>query len=377
VDEAGAIIGRSEDAEVVLADPAVSRQHARIEVRGGAAMLKDLGSANGAFVNGARVRERTLSHGDVVRIGNSDLRWLLTDGAATDRSMVEQPSLVPPSGSLSASPPPAQDAPSASLWLVAAAGVSAVLVFVVAATALALGALLWWRVAPPDAVPVRAPAWEMRLPPGLPASSTRSLFDHGVARMKAGAYADAVEDFYRVLSVDPGDADARRFAVAASQMLVFEHLAGATRATAADRARSAAERDALLSRRTRAAQRVLVERWGDDPAVVAALGPTPAVEATAAAAEAARLASARGAPDARDQWRTVAEQTHDPAVLRAARDAVVAIDLASATRHHAAWEAAARAEIARDPTAAGLWRALAAEAPADVSARLHARRFAP
>ena len=62
-------IGRGTSCDVVLADLAVSRRHARIQWQGAELVLKDLGSSGGTFVNGERIDRRLLQLGDVVRFG--------------------------------------------------------------------------------------------------------------------------------------------------------------------------------------------------------------------------------------------------------------------------------------------------------------------
>ena len=66
-------IGRSSDNEIVLVDDRVSRHHGQLSSRQGTLVFTDLGSTNGSFVNGTRVREIVLGSGDVVRLGNSTL----------------------------------------------------------------------------------------------------------------------------------------------------------------------------------------------------------------------------------------------------------------------------------------------------------------
>src|SRR5512138_3657342 len=51
------VIGRREDAQVQIRDDGVSRRHAAIEVKGSGAVLRDLGSANGTWVDGRRTPE--------------------------------------------------------------------------------------------------------------------------------------------------------------------------------------------------------------------------------------------------------------------------------------------------------------------------------
>lgn len=63
-------IGRSKENDIVILDASISRQHVRIEVSGERVALSDLQSSNGTFVNGARVENSVLKHGDIVRCGD-------------------------------------------------------------------------------------------------------------------------------------------------------------------------------------------------------------------------------------------------------------------------------------------------------------------
>ena len=63
------ILGRSKtQADLVLEDPNVSRQHAAIERAGDAWFLADLGSTNGCYIDGQRVTRRRITDGDVIEI---------------------------------------------------------------------------------------------------------------------------------------------------------------------------------------------------------------------------------------------------------------------------------------------------------------------
>jgi hypothetical protein len=68
-------IGRSDEGEIVLVDPSVSRTHAVLEVQRGRAVVRDLESTNGTFVNGRRVRTQILRDGDELRFGNTRMRF--------------------------------------------------------------------------------------------------------------------------------------------------------------------------------------------------------------------------------------------------------------------------------------------------------------
>jgi pSer/pThr/pTyr-binding forkhead associated (FHA) protein len=73
-------IGRSMLADVRLESPAVSRRHALILVDGGAAVLVDDRSRNGTWLNGERIQRAPIAHGDVLQIGDTQMRVVLIAG---------------------------------------------------------------------------------------------------------------------------------------------------------------------------------------------------------------------------------------------------------------------------------------------------------
>ena len=75
------MVGRDRTCTIVLTHPAVSRRHARISVGGTAPVLEDLQSANGTYVNNARVDRVVLKPGDIVRFGaDPACSYVLRDG---------------------------------------------------------------------------------------------------------------------------------------------------------------------------------------------------------------------------------------------------------------------------------------------------------
>jgi pSer/pThr/pTyr-binding forkhead associated (FHA) protein len=74
------LVGRGAECDVALADPSISRKHARVVARtDGTVVVQDLGSVLGLTVNGVRVHEsRAISHGDRLGIGAHTL--VLVDG---------------------------------------------------------------------------------------------------------------------------------------------------------------------------------------------------------------------------------------------------------------------------------------------------------
>ncbi|MDR5683024.1 MAG: DUF3662 and FHA domain-containing protein [Armatimonadota bacterium] len=69
------LIGRRQGCDVVVPDPNVSREHLRVERTPEGALVVDLDSTNGTFVNGQRVHRRLLRPGDRIRIGTTVLEY--------------------------------------------------------------------------------------------------------------------------------------------------------------------------------------------------------------------------------------------------------------------------------------------------------------
>ena len=68
------LLGRSRRASSQLTDTGVSRVHCEIEIRNRRILLTDLDSAAGTFVNNQRVSDCELKDGDILRIGNTQMR---------------------------------------------------------------------------------------------------------------------------------------------------------------------------------------------------------------------------------------------------------------------------------------------------------------
>jgi pSer/pThr/pTyr-binding forkhead associated (FHA) protein len=68
-------LGRDPGSDIRLDDDEfASARHARIEPRSDGVWVEDLGSTNGTFVNGERITAERLAPGDVLRVGQTELR---------------------------------------------------------------------------------------------------------------------------------------------------------------------------------------------------------------------------------------------------------------------------------------------------------------
>jgi pSer/pThr/pTyr-binding forkhead associated (FHA) protein len=76
IGEHGAVIGRSRECDVVLADGNVSRRHAELRPAAGGWAITDLGSTNGVKVNGRPVHGAyPVAPGDHIEVGTVDVRF--------------------------------------------------------------------------------------------------------------------------------------------------------------------------------------------------------------------------------------------------------------------------------------------------------------
>jgi pSer/pThr/pTyr-binding forkhead associated (FHA) protein len=286
----GLTMGRAEDRDVVVPDPASSRHHCHITKEDSEYVLHDNGSANGVFVNAVRVRECTLSDGDLLRIGNTELRFVnpftvddepytqppMTD-APSEPAFASEPSIaaVSPRSDYDV-PPPAQGG-RGGMVLGALLGLF-VLGTVVVVGAIALIAVALWATAPTvtaNDIPPRPPSWSLDLPPDLPPSDTATLFAEGSQAAANSDYKLALQDFYRVLKHEPGHSSAKKFAAFTAEVLVATTMQRELAVAEKERVEREEHRNLLLSRYRgsrnnrvrRNAERELQQDFREDPKV--------------------------------------------------------------------------------------------------------------
>jgi hypothetical protein len=103
-------IGRDPNNDIVINDPQVSRQHARIRRQGGLTVIEDMGSTNGTFVNGMRLANpHTLANGDSISLGDAVTLTYHEAAIATTEPLGGRPTIagMPPSYEPPPAPPPA------------------------------------------------------------------------------------------------------------------------------------------------------------------------------------------------------------------------------------------------------------------------------
>ncbi|MFC7407511.1 MULTISPECIES: FHA domain-containing protein [Hydrogenophaga] len=103
-------LGRRPYNDLVIDNLAVSGEHAAFVLEGNTALVEDLNSTNGTYVNGKAIRRQALAHGDLVEIGKYKIRFVGEGQELSGAAPIAAPTATP-----AASPAPVGDPPSASI----------------------------------------------------------------------------------------------------------------------------------------------------------------------------------------------------------------------------------------------------------------------
>jgi pSer/pThr/pTyr-binding forkhead associated (FHA) protein len=82
-------VGRVEDNTFQISEPSVSSHHCEVLLRGSEIVVRDLDSTNGSFVNGEKITESVLKPGQILRLGQIEMR-LETEATALPSRKVDQ-----------------------------------------------------------------------------------------------------------------------------------------------------------------------------------------------------------------------------------------------------------------------------------------------
>jgi pSer/pThr/pTyr-binding forkhead associated (FHA) protein len=83
-------IGRVEDNTFQIAEPSVSSHHCEVLLRGSEVVVVDLNSTNGTFINGEKVTEKVIKPGQILRLGQIELRLETDTPAAPAKKSLDQ-----------------------------------------------------------------------------------------------------------------------------------------------------------------------------------------------------------------------------------------------------------------------------------------------
>jgi CheY-like chemotaxis protein len=106
-----ATIGRADGNTLQILEPSISARHCEVKLQGEELLVRDLLSTNGIFISGKKVLEGTVKHGEILRVGDIELRFenttatpstsfiskmLMTNSAAAAATKTEPPKILPP-----------------------------------------------------------------------------------------------------------------------------------------------------------------------------------------------------------------------------------------------------------------------------------------
>lgn len=88
-------IGRVEDNTFPIADLSVSSHHCEILLQGNDVIVRDLNSTNGTYINGEKITEAGLKPGQVLRLGQVELRLETEAPAGAPKKAIESTMAMP------------------------------------------------------------------------------------------------------------------------------------------------------------------------------------------------------------------------------------------------------------------------------------------
>jgi len=220
------VVGRGQDADLILEESSVSRRHALFTLSGGQLVMRDLGSANGSLVNGQRVQEAQLRPGDVISLGQARLTLVevLEASIAPPLAQTGQATVVQ-----AASPPRPAKSGGKNRRLVLVGGLAGLAVVALIVVVSSLGGGDGKTPAPGEAPPVVTPPQaspsatspstipkpvapglspaSQEPPPPIPSANPALAAKHlqsGQTYYEAGHLHDAAQEFRHALELDPG-----------------------------------------------------------------------------------------------------------------------------------------------------------------------------
>lgn len=204
------VVGRGQDADLILDQTSVSRRHASLEIVEGRLRVRDLGSANGVELNGRRVGVAELEPGQSVRLGEVEITLLCLAATAAPPP--------PPAGlatqvQAGAEPRPAPSGKGKRLVLVGGISAAAVVLLIVLVSFMGggqPGPPAEPPPAKPEAQPATAPAAQTTAaapatpPPAAATDEAQGRLQAGQLYYEAGRLPDAAQEWRRALELDPG-----------------------------------------------------------------------------------------------------------------------------------------------------------------------------
>ncbi len=88
-------IGRTDDNTFPISEPSISSHHCEILLRGREVIVRDLHSTNGTFIDGEEVTERVIKPGQVLRLGQVEMRLETETPVGPAKKPLDRTTLIP------------------------------------------------------------------------------------------------------------------------------------------------------------------------------------------------------------------------------------------------------------------------------------------
>jgi pSer/pThr/pTyr-binding forkhead associated (FHA) protein len=88
-------IGRVEDNTFPIVEPSISSHHCELILKGSEVLVRDLNSTNGTFIGGEKISEHVLKPGQILRLGQVDLRLESDAAGAPPSKHFERTAVIP------------------------------------------------------------------------------------------------------------------------------------------------------------------------------------------------------------------------------------------------------------------------------------------
>ena len=88
-------IGRTDDNSFSIPEPSVSSHHCEILLKGNDVVVRDLDSTNGTYINDERVTEAALRAGQILRLGQVEIRLETGNSTASGKKPLDQTLVIP------------------------------------------------------------------------------------------------------------------------------------------------------------------------------------------------------------------------------------------------------------------------------------------
>jgi hypothetical protein len=88
-------IGRVDDNSFQIVEPSISSHHCEVLLRGSEVVVRDLNSTNGTYISGEKIVERTLKPGQIMRLGQVEMRLETDAPGAPSKQTFDRTAVIP------------------------------------------------------------------------------------------------------------------------------------------------------------------------------------------------------------------------------------------------------------------------------------------